>query len=331
MEVEAADLIRLAVPFKNNDFLPFRDLTDKLLPAKPACKLHKVPALRGNIGFFTPCAGSQVVLQCLIKAALFRGECGRMEVTFLGTGTSMGVPIIGCECDVCVSDNPRNRRTRSSIWIRLNGRNILIDTAPEMRIQALTHGIEHLDALLYTHAHADHIFGFDDIRRFNQLQRELIPVYGTKPTIDALRRIFGYAFDPKSPNWQLPQVTSHCIQGPFELFDQKVVPLTVMHGGLPVTAYRFGKFAYATDCNAIPPETMDALKNLDVLVLDALRYDPHPSHFSLAEALAVIEELQPKQAYLTHLSHSIDHTTVQTLLPDNVKPAYDGMRLRVRS
>lgn len=252
-----------------------------------------------------------------------------MEVTFLGTGTSMGVPIIGCKCAVCNSDDPRNRRTRSSIWIRYNQRNILIDTAPEMRLQALTYGIDQLDALLFTHAHADHIFGFDDIRRFNQMQRELIPVYGSQRTIDTLRQIFHYAFDPKTPNWHLPQVRSQYIQGPFQLFGQIVVPLTVMHGELPVTAYRFGNFAYATDCNAIPPESMEGLRNLDVLVLDALRQEPHPSHFSLDEALAVIEELQPKRAYLTHLSHSIDHTKVQSLLPKNVSPAYDGLRLHI--
>lgn len=253
-----------------------------------------------------------------------------MEVTFLGTGTSMGVPIIGCKCAVCNSDDPRNRRTRSSIWIRYNQRNILIDTAPEMRLQALAHGIDKLDALLFTHAHADHIFGFDDIRRFNQIQRELIPVYGSRQTLAALRQIFHYAFDPQTPNWQLPQVRSQNVQGPFQLFGQEVVPLTVMHGELPVTAYRIGNFAYATDCNAIPPESMEGLRNLDVLVLDALRKEPHPSHFSLDEALAVIEELQPKRAYLTHLSHSIDHNEIQSLLPENVFLAYDGLRLRIK-
>lgn len=254
-----------------------------------------------------------------------------MEVIFLGTGTSMGVPMIGCNCGVCISDDPRNQRTRSSVCIRFNERNILIDTAPEMRMQALSYGIEHVDALLFTHAHADHIFGFDDIRRFNQIQRELIPVYGTKPTIDVLRQIFHYAFDPQTPNWHLPQVRSHYIGGPFQLFDQQVVPLTVMHGELPVTAYRFGNFAYATDCNAIPPESMDGLRDLDVLVLDALRYDPHPSHFSLDEALAVIEILKPKRAYLTHLSHSIDHTTAENQLPDHVQLAYDGLRLQIET
>ncbi len=254
-----------------------------------------------------------------------------MEITFLGTGTSMGVPVIGCRCAVCNSDDPRNRRTRSSVWIRYNQRNILIDTAPEMRLQALAHGMDKLDALLFTHAHADHIFGFDDIRRFNQMQRELIPVYGSRQTIEALRRIFHYAFDPETPNWQLPQVRSQYVQGPFQLFGLQVVPLTVMHGELPVTAYRIGNFAYATDCNAIPPESMEGLRNLDVLVLDALRKEPHPSHFSLDEALSVIEELRPKRAYLTHLSHAIDHAEIQSMLPENVAPAYDGLRIHVET
>lgn len=251
-----------------------------------------------------------------------------IEILLLGTGTSLGVPVIGCDCTVCTSQDPRNRRTRTSAWIRYGGKSILIDTTPELRIQALAHGMNSLNALLFTHAHADHIFGFDDIRRFNQLQKEVIPIYGTRRTLDGLRKPFDYAFDPVTFNPNIPQVASHVVTGPFDLFGLTVKPLTVMHGSLPVTAYRFCDIAYVTDCNSISDDTMHALQGLDILILDALRYEPHPTHFSLKEALEIIERLKPERAFLTHLSHAFDHAQVEEQLPRNVSLAYDGLLLR---
>lgn len=254
-----------------------------------------------------------------------------VNLTFLGSGTSLGVPIIGCRCPVCTSTDPRNKRTRASVWLRFHGKSVLIDTAPELRLQALTNGISRVDALLYTHVHADHVFGFDDIRRFNQMQREVIPVYGSEETLSGLRELFGYAFDPKVPNWNVPQVASHVIEGPFQLFGLTIHPITVMHGSTPVTAYRLRDLAYVTDCSHIAEEQIDALRDLDVLVLDALRYEPHPKHFSLEEALSIVERLRPARTYLTHLSHAFDHATVERLLPKNVYLAYDGLCIQTDS
>lgn len=250
-----------------------------------------------------------------------------ITITFLGSGTSLGVPVIGCTCPVCTSDDPRNRRTRPSVWLQFAEKNVLIDTAPELRLQALANGLVRVDAVLFTHVHADHVFGFDDIRRFNQLQSAVIPVYGSAATLDGLRRLFGYAFDRERPGWDTPRVLPHVVTGPFELFGTTVRPITVMHGDGQVTAYRLRDVAYVTDCSRIDEDGLRALENLDVLILGALRYEPHPKHFSLAEALAVVERLRPARTYLTHLSHAFDHAAVERSLPKNVALAYDGLRL----
>lgn len=252
-----------------------------------------------------------------------------LDITFLGTGTSLGVPVIGCHCPVCRSSNPHNRRSRASVALSFEEYTIVIDTSPEFRLQALSHGIERVDAILFTHAHADHIFGFDDIRRFNQLQQEVIPVFGDPPTLEILRKVFSYAFDPEMPNWQLPQVKAHHVDGPFQLFGRSIIPIQVLHGRLPITAYRMGNLAYVTDCSAIPQDSMESLRGLDVLILNALRHAPHPSHFSLSQALEVIEELQPQRAYLTHISHDLEHGELIDSLPEHIRPAYDGLRIRV--
>lgn len=252
-----------------------------------------------------------------------------MRITFFGTGTSVGVPVIGCDCHVCTSEDPRNRRNRSSVWLRFRNRSVLIDTPPEFRIQALRYKLRRIDAVLFTHAHADHIFGFDDLRRYNQLQREVIPAFGSKLTLDALRRIFGYAFDPVEPNWGLPQVRAHEVEGPFELFGEEVVPVTVLHGRMPVTAYRFTDVAYVTDCSRIPEEAMAALQGLDTLILDTLRHRSHPTHLSLPEALDIVDRLRPRRAFLTHISHELEHAAVEAELPQGVHLAYDGLTLDI--
>lgn len=258
-----------------------------------------------------------------------------MRLTFLGTGTSQGVPLIGCQCNVCTSDDPRNRRMRPSVWLQINPpqgddnngdqRHIVIDTPAEFRLQAIKHGLSRLDALLYTHAHADHIFGIDDIRRFNQMQREIIPLYASKQTLSGLEQIASYIFNHSNKSWALPKADPIIIDGPFDLFGTPVEPLLVLHGKMPVTAFRIGRFAYVTDCSEIPVATMKRLEGLDLLVLDALRYTPHPTHFSIPQALDIVEKLQPKQTLLTHLSHEVDHAQTVRELPEGVSLAYDGL------
>ena len=252
-----------------------------------------------------------------------------MRVCFLGTGTSQGVPIIGCSCEVCRSADPRNVRVRPSVWIELDGRHIVIDTPAEFRLQAIRFGLPRLDALLYTHAHADHVFGIDDIRRFNQMQREVIPLYASEETLASLERSFGYIFDRSIESWAVPKAEARRISGPFQLWGQEVEPLLVWHGRMPVTAFRIGGFAYVTDCSEIPAETQEALQGLDLLVLGALRHRPHPTHFSIQQALAAIEALAPRRALLTHLSHEVDHEKTEAELPEHVRLAYDGLTVDV--
>lgn len=252
-----------------------------------------------------------------------------MRLRFLGTGTSSGVPIIGCTCDVCSSKDPRNTRTRPSLWIEVDNHHIVIDTPAEFRMQALRYGLPRLDALLYTHAHADHIFGIDDIRRFNQLQREAIPLYASKETLHALQNMVGYIFDTSLQSWAIPKADPRPIEGPFELFGIPVEPLLVWHGRMPVTAFRIGSVAYVTDCSRIPPETMERLQGLDLLILDALRHRPHPTHFSLSQAQQVVEELAPRRALFTHLSHEVDHAETEAALPDHIGLAYDGLTVEL--
>lgn len=252
-----------------------------------------------------------------------------MRLVFLGTGTSQGVPIIGCDCRVCTSQDVRNQRTRPSVWLEWNGRHTVIDTPAEFRLQAIERGIPRLDALLYTHLHADHIFGIDDIRRFNQMQREVIPVYASPATLEGLQKMFGYIFNSSRSNWAIPKAEGRAINGPFQLFGKTIEPLTVYHGRMPVTAFRVDRFAYVTDCSEIPRETRERLRGLDLLVLDALRHEPHPTHLSIGEALEVIEDLRPKRALLTHICHDVDHAEVEKELPPSVGLAYDGLEVNL--
>jgi len=251
-----------------------------------------------------------------------------MEVLVLGSGTSHGVPMIGCQCAVCTSSDPRNRRFRPSIAVRASERTILVDATPELRLQALTFGLDRVDAVLVTHTHADHIMGLDDIRRFNDLRDAEVPVYGDPSSLDDIRRIFRYVFVSTQVGGGKPRITLHDAPDRFELCGIPVRSLRVYHGRLPILAYRFGPFAYVTDVNRIPPETMDALRGLDTLMLDTVRPTPHETHFGLQEALDVIAELSPRSAYLTHLSHHYDHAATNATLPPGVELAYDGLTLR---
>ena len=252
-----------------------------------------------------------------------------MEILILGSGTSHGVPMIGCECDVCRSPNPRNRRFRPSILVRHGGKAILVDTTPELRMQALAYDVRQVDAVLFTHTHADHIMGLDDLRRFNDLSRQEMPVFGDDETLADIRRIFNYIFRETQAGGGKPRLTLHAVERDFELFGLRVRSFYVLHGTLPVLAYRFDDgvrgVAYVTDVSTIPPESLDLMRGLDVLILDAVRFEPHATHFRLYQALDVIAEVQPRQAYLTHLSHHLDHDKVNAQLPANVRLAYDGL------
>ena len=247
------------------------------------------------------------------------------RVTMLGSGTSTGVPVIGCLCAVCTSDNPKNKRTRPGLKLEIGERVLLVDTPTDLRVQALRFGLPRLDAVLYTHAHADHIFGLDDIRIFNFRQKAPIPCYGSVATLAALRRTFAYAFEPGQEGGGKPQLDLIPVVGPFELLGQSIVPVPIWHGRMEVFGYRFGRFAYVTDCNVIPEESFDLLAGVEILILDALRYRPHPTHFSLEEALAAAARIGARRTIFTHFSHDIDHDAPDIELPAGVELGYDGL------
>ncbi|MFQ5451367.1 MAG: MBL fold metallo-hydrolase [Nitrospinaceae bacterium] len=254
-----------------------------------------------------------------------------MNILFLGTGTSTGVPSLCCDCEVCRSADPRNKRLRASILVRHKGRHLLIDTSTDLRQQCLTHGIQHVDWVLYTHHHADHVHGIDELRSFNYSNKTVIPCYGKESTLEALRKNFSYIFQGTDQiGGGIPQLTLHCLdEQPFALGELAVTPLKILHGKLVILGYRIGNAAYVTDCNAIPERTLKQLEGLDLLILNALGFAPHPTHFCLNEALAAVKKIKPKRAILTHINHKFDHREVQAGLPDNVELAYDGLALEV--
>ncbi len=250
-----------------------------------------------------------------------------MKLTFLGTGTSTGVPTIGCECETCHSEDPRDKRLRVSVLIEHAGQQILVDTSIDFRQQALRVKLKRLDAVFITHCHVDHVFGLDDIRPFN-FRYGAMGVYANEIAWKDLKRIFKYIFEPTHFGGGLPQLIPHTVvhNSPFSFGqDLEVTPLEVIHGKLPVIAYRFNDFAYATDLKTIPADSMAGLRDLDVLVLDCVRFKPHSTHLCLDEALAYIEDLKPKRAFLTHLNHDVLHARDSRLLPDNVEFAYDEL------
>lgn len=252
------------------------------------------------------------------------------RVTFLGTGTSHGVPMIGCECATCRSDDPRDHRWRPSILIETaDGTAVLVDTPPDLRTQALAFGVRRVDAILFTHAHADHLLGLDEVRRYNALQGRPIPCYGDAQTVVEVRRVFKYVFDPPQHGGGVPRIELFRLGGPFCLGGQTIVPVPVLHGSQPVLGYRVGPFAYLTDCSAIPAASWPLLEGVQVLVIDALRDRPHPTHFTVAQALDVIAALRPRAAYLTHICHDLPHAATDARLPAGVQLAYDGLVLEI--
>jgi phosphoribosyl 1,2-cyclic phosphate phosphodiesterase len=252
-----------------------------------------------------------------------------MQLTFLGTGTSQGVPVIGCGCHVCQSSDPRNHRTRTSALLHANGQHILIDAGPDFRMQALRANIQQLDAVILTHSHFDHVAGIDDLRPLTE-RRGAMPIYGSPTTLHDVRHRFSYAFVEDSQGSTRPALTLQPVTAPFSIGPVVLTPFDVMHGTWTITGYRVGKLAYITDASALPPASLALLENLDVLVINALRYTPHPTHFSLDEALAVIRELHPARTFLVHTTHAFEYASTNKKLPPGVELAYDGLQVVVQ-
>ena len=239
----------------------------------------------------------------------------------------MGVPTIGCDCAVCNSADPHDRRTRPSVLIEYGGRVVLIDTTPDFREQAIRERIRRLDAIVYTHSHADHILGLDDVRPLSFHRDGKIPLYLHEHTVPTLTRMFRYIFEEDYKFGGLAQVELKMIEGPFELFGARFIPVPIVHGDTEIHGYRFGSAAYLTDFSDIPPASKELLRGLDILFLDALRRRPHPTHSTVENSVRLAEELRPKRAFFTHISHDLPHAATNATLPENVRLAYDGLKL----
>jgi phosphoribosyl 1,2-cyclic phosphate phosphodiesterase len=252
------------------------------------------------------------------------------KITVLGSGTSVGVPTVGCHCAVCTSTDPRDKRLRPSILVTYEGRQVLIDTTPDFRTQALRANLERLDAVVFTHSHADHIMGLDDVRPYNFRQKGQIPIYAAADTMAAIHRCFLYIFDGREKESNVPQLACHVINGAgFDLFGLEFLPIPILHGSATIYGFRFGNAAYLTDHSEIPESSMEALRGLDVLFLDALRHKPHPTHSTVDRSVKTVQQLAPRRAFFTHISHDLPHERTESLLPPPVRLAFDGLELLV--
>ncbi|MFA7233538.1 MAG: MBL fold metallo-hydrolase [Terrimicrobiaceae bacterium] len=259
---------------------------------------------------------------------------GELDITFLGTGTSHGIPVIGCNCRVCHSPDPRDRRLRTAILVRTPETIFCVDTPPDFRAQCLREGITQLDAVVYTHSHSDHILGFDDLRRFCEIEDKSIPVYAAERTMNDLARVFQYAFDgsQKFRNYVRPE--ANVIRGPFDLGKTTLVPVDLPHGRAITSGLIFQRggrrlLAYMTDCHAVPPEAVEAARGVGVLVIDALRHAAHSTHLSVTQAMEVVGRIQPKKTYFIHMCHELGHAETEAALPDDIRLSYDGLQITV--
>jgi phosphoribosyl 1,2-cyclic phosphate phosphodiesterase len=258
------------------------------------------------------------------------GAVGPLRITVLGSGTSVGVPTPGCHCAVCTSQDPRDNRLRPSVLLQYAGHNVVIDTTPDFRTQVLRAKVDRLDAVLFTHSHADHIMGLDDVRPFNFRQQTCIPIFASADTMSAIQRCFQYIFDDEGRQSSVPQLETHTLNGgSFELFGQEFMPVRLLHGRSSIFGFRFGRAAYLTDHSDIPEESMEQLRGLDVLFLDALRHKPHPTHSTVEHSIRTVEQLAPRRAFFTHICHDLPHRETESALPPHIRLAYDGLEITV--
>jgi phosphoribosyl 1,2-cyclic phosphate phosphodiesterase len=251
-----------------------------------------------------------------------------MQIIVLGSGTSHGVPVPGCDCVVCRSANPKNKRFRASIIFRYGGKNVLVDTATDFRSQAVANDVRAVDAVLFTHSHADHIYGLDDLRAYSQRQGP-IRCFADEETAATLRRAFEYIFVGKNEGGGIPEIGLNVIKGPFDLFGRTIQPIEIRHGRRTILGFRAGRAAYLTDCSGIPPQSMPLLDDLELLIITGLRWEPHATHFSVGQALEVVKAVRPGRTLLTHICHRLEHEATNAALPTGVELAYDGMVVEV--
>jgi phosphoribosyl 1,2-cyclic phosphate phosphodiesterase len=256
----------------------------------------------------------------------------KTEITFLGTGTSIGVPVIGCDCEVCLSEDPKNKRLRSSIYVTTPEVSFIVDTGPDFRQQCLREGIRHLDAALFTHAHSDHVMGFDDLRRFTVMENEELPIYANGECLERLTAAFSYIFDGENRYRGYLKIGPHRISGPFPLGDLLVTPLPVLHGKVETNGFLFSRdgerlFAYIPDAKVLTDETKTLIAGIDLLILDGLQPVAHPTHLSISESIALVEDLKINRAWLTHFSCRVNYETLEPTLPPRVHLAWDGLKI----
>ena len=251
-------------------------------------------------------------------------------LTILGSGSSAGTPVVGCKCKTCLSINPKNIRTRCSSLITLkNGKNILIDTSPDLRQQSLRESITKIDAVLFTHAHADHCHGIDDLRAFCQINKIQIPLYGNQDVIDQLTNKFKYAMIEPKNFWEIPVLKPIVITKPFEIFNEKIVPIPIRHGRANINGYRVGNLGYITDASEVSEKSMKLLGGIDVLLLDCLRMEPHFTHLSFSESIEIAKKINAKETYLIHMMHTLEYESLKNILPEGIYVGYDGLKLQI--
>ncbi len=248
-----------------------------------------------------------------------------LTITVLGSGTSHGIPMIACDCPVCTSDDPRDQRMRTSVTIQYDDTTLLIDTSPELRLQCIANNVRRVDAVLYTHHHIDHIAGLDDLRRFNWVQEVSIPCFGLPETLARIKRAFAYAFkEPSGQYWARPRIALNEVHGPFEIAGRTITPIPLLHGEMPILGYRIGNTGYCTDVSRIPDSSRPLLAGLDLLILEAVRKQPHPTHFNIEQAVEEAHRIGAKRTLFTHIAHQLGHEETNRTLPDGMALAFDG-------